>query len=566
MRYAGKGYREGWNLPQDSYENHPFELVVNLLPVLAYKNPSVVVKPRTVFGSPEQAAILQAVLKQWVHDVAFARVIREALYDFCFCFGVIGVGMEPVPGFENESPAPLRPIIKAIPPGRFFADPEALTFADTGFAGSVWVKNVEDLLGATKPDGTPMFDRQAVEAGASEEGIQQDAKDTNRDDIFADLEVRKGQMVGYEYWCRSNNMIYTLAFKRGGGAGPKEGWFLREPRVWAGSPVTGPFHMLGAYTVPGQLYPLSPLQVTADLVDEINAHAGMLRRQAGTAKRLIVTDSPTTADKIMKSPDGTVLTVPGFQKAEAVEFEGPNPANVEYLQMLRERLDRQSGISDMVRGNTTDITATEAQLASQYHNGRVRFLQSLVQEVCCAVLENVATAMYGSEEVAIPVSQGPVQGVFAGGASQGGTMGAMGRLEHQSVAIEPFSMEWTNEGLRQRQMAETIAQVYTLAPTMPTLPWVRHGAVMNDLLETINVPDGFRRYFDPAALQLGMQLQAVSMVQGVQQGAAETDATKAKAETTRNPPPKEGGGNKRPTPQSAMRSEAAMNGAANKSG
>lgn len=548
-RFAGKGYREGWKVAVDAYENHPFELVVNLLPVLAYKNPSVIVKPRSAFGNPAEAVALQMVLRQWVADVQFARVVRDALYDFCFCFGVLGVGLEGVPGHEMESPAPMRPTLRHIPPGRFFADPEAMKFSDTAFAGNVWVRNVEDLKQATNPDGSPVFDAKALEDLASDDGMAEDARDTGREDIFDGLEVRKGQMVGYEVWCRSNNMIYTLAFKRGG---RKEGQFIRDPRVWAGSADQGPYHLLGAYTVPGQLYPLSPLQVTADLVDEINAHAGMLRRQAGTAKRIIVADSTQTADKVTASPDGSVITIPGLNKVETVEFEGPNPANVEYLAMLRERLDRQSGISDMVRGNATgDPTATEAQLAAQYHNGRVRFLQSIVQEACVGMLENVAAVMYGSEEIAIPVQQDGMTGVFAGGQWPGS-----GSRESLAVSIEPYSMEWSNEGLRQRQMAETMKAVYEVAPLMPSLPWVKHQGVWNDILETINVPNGFARYFDPAALQLGMQISAVQSVQGVRQAAAEHDATKAKADSARNPPPKPGGG--KSIPKGTMRSEAGV--------
>lgn len=513
--------------------------MVNLLPVLAYKNPTVVVKPRTVFGTPQDAMALQGVMKQWVSDCEFARVVREALYDFCFCFGVLGVGLEPVPGHEEEVPCPLRPMLRHIPPGRFFADPEAISMAETAFMGHVWVKDVEELKSATDKDGQPIFDAAALEELASDDGIQDDARDTGREDIFSDLEVRKGQMVGYELWCRSNNMIYTLAFKRGGS---KEGRFLRQPRTWAGSSSQGPYHVLGAYTVPGQIYPLSPLNVTADLVDEINAHAGMLRRQAGTAKRLVVVDSTATADKISMSPDGSVLTVAGFQKAETLEFEGPNQANVEYMQFLRERLDRQSGISDMVRGNATgDPTATEAQLAAQYHNGRVRFLQSLVQESCVKVLENVATVMYNSEEVAMPVSQDGMQGVFAGGPWPGA---GIQRREHLDVSIEPYSMEWSNEGLRQRQAMDTFRSIYEVAPIMPQLPWVRHDATFDGLMETINVPAGFQKYFDPAALQVATQLAAVSMVQGALTPSAPPGGS--------GPPPK---GN--PKSEQAVRREAA---------
>ena len=536
----------------DAYENHPFELVVNLLPVLCYKNPSVVVKPRTVFGSPEDSVVLQGVMKQWVSDIEFARVVREALYEFCFCFGVIGIGLETIPGHEEEVPAPMRPIIRQIPAGRFFADSEAIGFSSAAFMGHVWVKEIEEIKGAMDANGRPLFDAAAVAEVAGDEGMQADAQDTLRADIFSDIEVRKGQMVGYEVWCRSNNMIYTLAFKRNG----RDGRFIREPREWVGSRTQGPYHMLGAYTVPNQLYPLSPLQVTADSVDEINAHAAMLKRQAGTAKRLIVVDATTTADKITTTPDGSVIVVPGFQKSDKLEFEGPNPANVEYLQFLRERLDRLSGISDMVRGNATgDPTATEAQLASQYHNGRVRFLQSIVQEACCALLANVAAVMYNSDEVAIPVSQGPVQGVFGGGA------GPMGKREHLSVTIEPFSMEYVNEGLRQRQTMDTMRMVYELAPIMPTTPWVKHQAPWNDLLEAINVPEGFNRYFDGATLAMGMQMSAI---QNVQQSVAETDATRAKAEAIRNPPPKPGGKPEPKPVKGSKGSEQGMRTAANR--
>lgn len=513
-KYAGKNYRDGWLTPQDTYENHAFEYITNMIPAWSYDNPACEVTTRVPGLMDEVVEAIKLALNQWVKEVQISKTLRSVAVDTCFAWGVCAVTLENVPGHQDEVPPPMWPAAHRILPTRFFIDPYATSLQDSRYMGHVWVRDKAELLAAVDEEtGMPLFNAAALEEISPDEGMAALNARELRQDTLSGLYLARNMVVGYEVWDRNTNMIYTLGYGR---STSKQGQFLRAPREFVGCPKHGPYHVFGIYSVPGQPYPLSPLQVTADLVDEIDAHAGQMKSQAASAKRLIITDTNQTADKITMSPDGTVITVPGFSKAETLEFDGPAKANLEYSAMLLGRLDRQSGLSDLVRGNVTgDPTATEASLASTYANIRTRYAQSVFREAVSDVLENAAYIMYTNPRVAffmaIETPMGPQTAAYSGGQWPGQEIA---RFEHLQIKIDPYSMEWVNEGLRQAQMAEVFDRVVNVGMAAPQLMLNGLNVVelLNDLGETINVKNMGEKYLNPALTQQAAMMQVNAMM------------------------------------------------------
>lgn len=532
-KYAGKSYREGWITPSDAYENHAFEYLTNMVPAWSYDNPAVEVKSRTPGMMDGVVTAIEQALNSWVKEVQISKVMRDIAVDVCFAFGVAAVTMEEVPGHEQEAEVPMWPVVRRVLPTRFFIDPYATSVREARFMGHVWVKERDELEGATDPEtGLPVFSKEVLDEMGTDEGMKEINENELRQDALSGLYLARNMVVGYEVWVRDSNTIYTLGY----GRDSTDGKNLRDPRPFVGCPKHGPYHVIGIYTVPGQVYPLSPLAVTADMVSELDAHAGQMKQQAGSAKRLIVVDSNVTADKITMTPDGNVIVVPGFKAADQIEFDGPAKANQEYSLLLRDRLDRLSGLSDLVRGQTTGDTATEASLASQYANVRTRYAQSIFREAVSDILENVAYVMYTDPRVAFFMSmdgpEGPMTVAYSGGEWPGQEMA---RFEHLRLSIDPYSMEWVNEGVRQRQMSEVFDRVMVVGMQAPQL--MMNGVdvvkMLDDLGETVNMKNLGTRYINAGMVQQAAMMQ-------VSAAAAQTDATVAGGEAKKAAPPIKG--------------------------
>lgn len=528
-KYAGKNYREGWLTPADTYENHAFEYITNMIPAWSYDNPAVEVKSRTPGMMDQVVDALEHALNAWVREVQISKVLRDIAVDTCFAWGVAAITLEQVPGHEDEPEVPMWPMCRRVLPTRFFIDPYATSVREARYMGHVWVKDKDELLQAVDPDtGLPLFDREFLESLGNDEGLKDINESELRQDALSGLYLARNMVVGYEVWVRESNTIFTLCY----GKDSRDGKQLREPRPFVGCPKHGPYHVMGIYTVPGQVYPLSPLAVTADQVAELDAHAGLMKQQAGSAKRLIVVDTNVTADKITMTPDGNVIVVPGYKAADTIEFDGPAKANQEYSLLLRERLDRISGLSDIVRGQTTGTdTATEASLASQYANVRTRYAQSIFRECVCDILENAAYIMYTDERVAFFMSvegpQGPMTVAYSGGQWPGQEVA---RFEHLQLSIDPYSMEWVSEGVKQRQMVEVFDRVVNVGMAAPQLMMngVDVTKLLDDLGETINMKNLGSRYINPALTQQAAMMQVAAT-------ASATAATTAKAEKPEPP-------------------------------
>jgi hypothetical protein len=524
-KYAGKNYREGWLVPSDTYENHAFEYITNMIPAWSYENPAVEVKSRTPGLMDQVVEAMQQALNSWVREVQISKVMRDVAVDTCFAWGVAAITMEQVPGHEDEPEPPMWPVVRRVLPTRFFLDPYATSVREARYMGHVWVKHRKDLEEAIDPDtGLPLFNKEVLDEMGNDEGIRDINEAELRQDALSGMYLAKGMVVGYEVWVRETNTIYTLGYGRDN----KDGKNLREPRPFVGCPKHGPYHVIGIYTVPGQAYPLSPLAVTADMVQELDAHAGQMKQQAGSAKRLIVVDSNVTADKISMTADGNVIVVPGYKAADTIEFDGPAKANLDYSLILRDRLDRISGLSDLVRGQVDgDATATESQLASQYANVRTRYAQSIFRESVSDILENAAYVMYTDPRVAFYMSietpAGPQTVAYSGGPWPGQDLA---RFEHLKLSIDPYSMEWVNEGVKQRQMAEVFDRVLLVGAQAPQLMMngLDVSRMLDDLGETVNMKGLGKRYLNPAMVQQAAMMQVAAQATATQAAGAEAQA------------------------------------------
>lgn len=535
-RYAGSNYRSDQQPEQSSIENHEFEFIVNTIPAVLATNPAVSVKSRRPVVQRELVQAMQHGINRWIKDIEFRDRIEPVLFDAFFKFGVMVVTMEPLPGHEHKDMPPLRPTLRRISPRMFFMDPQASGPKSARFMGHVFLRDRDDMLAAKNPNGSAKYDKEAIESLQGNDDGNDIIGETFLQDM--DLKVDRDQVIGAEIYVPEKGMIYTIGFTAQRDREKRETKFIRKPRKAFCHP-SGPYALFGFYIVPDQVYPLSPLCVTAESVEEANAHSEQIRRQASTARNLVLVDGTNSPllDAIKNFQDGTVASIPNFDRNAFAEVAigGPNPGQLDYVERLRERIDRRSGLTDIQRGQVSgDATATEAQLAAAAASGRVRYMQGLVRNSVKEILNKVGWLMFNSDSIAFPVSKEKSEKLvfeqnidgtagikidgdeeqdeyFFGGIQPGQEDFNYFDLE---LEIDPYSMEQVDEAVLQKRMEIATVTVSKFAPLMLQFPFVNWPELLDDYFQALNIPDG-RKYIN---FELLAQILKTQFSPGAPQG------------------------------------------------
>jgi hypothetical protein len=102
----------------------------------------------------------------------------------------------------------------------------------------------------------------------------------------------------------------------------------------------------------------------------------------------------------------------------------------------------------------------------------------------------------------------------------------LARFEHLKLSIDPYSMEWVNEGVKQRQMAEVFDRVLLVGAQAPQLMMngLDVSRMLDDLGETVNMKGLGKRYLNPAMTQQAAMMQVAAQATATQAAGAEAQA------------------------------------------
>jgi hypothetical protein len=521
--FAGPRFRTDWTPDSEQHENHAFEWVTNMVPNLVFTNPQVEIKSDELEPEHPVLKATEAGLNAWIRAVNLADVLDEVAVDLQFDFGVLLITLESVPSPDGSAyqfsdmpsalmpqPPYLRPRCYRLSPRRFFMDPQATSRRHPRYMGHDSIEDKQALIDAKKLDGEARYDEAAIKSLAADDMV---------DDALNKLgqhpgthRVTRNQIVVREIYVPETGMIYTLAASgpTAGSDTKPEAKFIRKPRPYVG-PVTGPYVLFGLHIIPDQLYPLPPLAPVNDLMEEINAHSGQASEDAGAAKKLIVTDGdPKLTKAITSEASGTVVSIPQFSgRAQAVEIGGVSQGTMDYIQFLRDRLDRISGITDAVSGNITGATAEEIHTAQANRNVRIRKAQSRFRSCVVDALRVVLFHLWHNPRVVFPVQITDEKtgqafvGEFRGGP---GPDGDPLSYEALRVEIEPYSMEAVDQAVLQMRMEKAVVQVMGSAQNMVMQPWIRWRQLVDDQFEVLNIKGGGGRYINWDMLTMAQQM------------------------------------------------------------
>ncbi len=524
--YTGSFYREGVGPEIESHENHAFDLMVNTLPAMSFYNPKVYIKSRRPRVHREIAQSSKHGMNRWISDVNLSEILDEIALDMLIGYGVALVTLEPLPGYEADDIPPLRPRVSRISPYRFIQDPQALSERETRYKGHRWTRDKEDLMRATRLNPRTgrkeaVFNRELLRSLTEDTSGGLGQRDRNLFNTSQpQTQIPRSQVSGYELFVPEDGMIYTMAQEA---ASDKFGW-LRPPRKAFGPPW-GPYILFGLYWVPESPWPLSPLNVSAALADELNAHLDQISEQADSARQVTIMqggEQDAGVQTVKNARNGDVISVPGFDASmiQVITVGGPSVEQMAYADRLRARIDRKTGMPEFIRGNVAGATATENTLAQGASDKRSKFMQLRFRRKVKKLLETALWYMTESENVVFPVpitedqpdnpefaefsagGKNEKDGLFIGGHQPGQDF----NFFDLELEIEPMSMEYVDQSVLQRRADEVFAWLTQSSQLMVQTPWLNWPLLAEKYFESRNIPDG-RRFINWAMVQRMIGLQ-----------------------------------------------------------
>ncbi len=497
-RFVGNHWRDDVR-GEPAPENIIYDFMAVMLPQLIFENPRVTVTAHRAVTQDEVAGWMQDYLNFWIQTDHIKDVIELVCIDMLFGFGVAGV-------CAYDDNGTLRPRIFRVAPESFVMDPQCKQAAQAKLLGHRYQLTRAELENDPTVDQDLVQRLQADDStdyGGGEKPPLARTGDWQRRDLY----------TLYDLYLPDDGKVCTISQSRSG-----DGEWVRPPTEYIGH-KSGPYVLFGVYPVPSNPFPMSPIMAMGDEEEELNAHATALAEEAASAKSLILVDSnvPGAKSRIEQAPTGSVLSIAGLTRdgVTTVNVGGANAARAQYVQLLRQRVDRYNGMSDSRRGLTSGATATEVNVAEAASDARTEFIHNKLRDGVKAAITRAAWFPFHRREAVQAISWIDRQtgqkreGIFYGGVHEGQEQQAW---EQFSLEIEPYSMRRVDPAFKSAQ-ANTVMQIaMAIAPAMRNFPEIDWRAVLQMLGEANNVPNLADKLLRQDVLaQMSAQQQAAGM-------------------------------------------------------
>ena len=507
----------------ESHENHYADYVTTVGPKVAYYDPDVDIQSRRPVAHKLIVESLLHGCRRWIHDVRLIETLKIILLDTFFDFGVGVMALEAIPGNEGKERPPMRPNLTRISPRRYFCDPQALGYHSRRFEGHLSTKDVDDMMRARTRDGRRVYDpeviRKLANAGTDE---LRDKIDLKRMGIEV---VDRDQVVVAECYLPDDRLIYTLGWS------DSETGFLRPPRK-AFCPPWGPYTMFGVYLVPDQIYPLAPLAIPQALLEEINAQISENARLADQAASFHIVIAPNAKTPMLyrKARNGDIIHQPGFDATQVatIHREGPSRERLDYVDRLRERLDRKTGLTEVQRGNISgDPTAFEVGTAQAASDVRTRFISTqfglgverVMETACWYLTYGISVVFSVPVPPSIDAEGGPIQGLWASqsdkqmvdGEFYGGLQDDQEDFDFYDleIRVDVNSMKMEDNAVERGQWLQFTTWLTGAAAQMLQTPWLDWPTILDMTGDRFNIPNARELVNFPMLVQMiGVQMAA----------------------------------------------------------
>jgi hypothetical protein len=523
-RFHGPAHRTIDGPSDTDFENHAHAWLSNFLPALSSGNPRV--RAKTPRGGPAAAfakATELAVNRNFeLTDVK--RTIEQLATDWAFKYCVAITTPVPVKGTRGSDPL-YRPQTRRLSLEDYVWDSIAKQHDDRRFEGHRLRRDKDSLLEEAIEHPERGWNTTAIRA-LTEDRTREDQRQRARQ------LVKRGEVEFWEIWI-AEEVLDEAVDVNGNAYQPSEdegfvgtiytvteqsGEFLRAPRPFWG-PRDGPYTFNGYLYVPDDVVPLAPLVATAPQTEMLNAAMAsaikaIMNYKVGVG---VSSQTPDLEKKINQFLDQGVFTVDALDditKAMAkIEMGGLTPQHLTMLQTLRMLVEKSSGLTEQMQGQTssTGTTATEASIAQMGSGNRrggmtEKFLGGTIRPIAKkeahyltmdprsrTQLPLLAEGMFVDPKTGQPIEMP----VLAGGPEHGSF------LDEMDIEIDPVSTRYPSEMLEAERAASWEQFLFTAAPMIPQMPYLDWGLIFSNKAEQLGNPALARTIDLPRAMLMG---------------------------------------------------------------
>lgn len=463
-------------------ENHAYQWVTTTMPQKVFDNPGWMVSTRKA-KYQAHARMIEEFLNRWNVANDFQQFLSDGpARDMDFAMGIALVKFKDwKSGFkaeDGEEPfvRDLMPTVERVSPEAFIWDPGADCQEKAMYMGHRTVWDRDELMRVA-----------GEEEGWDKAAIEDACKYTGEEDIERArkmLGLDRDEVVTWEIWCRGHGIVtlFDPACQR------KTGKFPREKRDFYG-PECGPYALFRGEKVPEKFFPLPPLVAVQGQSKDFNAVSNAVTREIEAFKEFIVTNDQKLANKIA-TDDTLHVYHSATAKAEnlwAGKVGGLSNEMMAAFEFKRQRLDSNSGMTEAQRGQTqTGATATADTIANTAAQLRMSGVKRSVEIGVERIGYLVSWYAFHEAQVAMYMGEGPDgEAVWF----RGGPMDEDDSFDNYDLSIKAYSMERPSEAQRATKVQFYTQVLPNLAMVMPQTPHVDWGFVLDQIGDSMGIPD-----------------------------------------------------------------------------
>lgn len=467
-RYVGRHWSE------DGYQAKTHVNLIALWASILGRN-LIAQNPRIMLSVFErQTKPVVAAMETWINkeivDIRFANTMKRVVMDALFSFGCLKVGL--------ASPADAAAVTWHLEAGQPFAervdlddfvcDMRARDFNEVSYIGHrirVPLDTVKDSKlynrKVTK-NLSPAEDELFNEYGDERIGVLGKGFYGSTTEGFEDM------VDLWEVYLPRHKLVVTLEASQLVTAQPVGGGGLDScVRVqnWLGRD-SGPYHILGLGTVPGNLIPKAPVQDLIDLHDLINNIYRKLGDQAERQKELLLIQGGADADgsRVQQASDGEVIRCDNPDKLKVASFGMPNQNIYSLVEGLRTLFSWAAGNLDMMGGlSPQSKTLGQDKMLEMNASRSVSDMQDTTVNFVVEAVKSLTWYWWHHPTNHMNVEQ-PVPGTSLKIPRTVTPQQRQGPMP--DVAIDPYSLQHQTPQMRQAALDAVFQQIVPLMPLL----------------------------------------------------------------------------------------------------
>lgn len=342
------------------------------------------------------AEMLRMALDYLCNGIDLHETIEEVVLDAIFGFGIVKVGINAATNLKGFSDDGGQPFAERVSQDDFVFDTTAESWKKCQFVGNRFTVDAEAARKSKLYKNLDKIDLAGY--GTTLRSGDRPASDLSTDRSAQDASKYRERFIFWEIWLPYERKIVTM----------DEGLeHVLKEQDWTG-PDDGPYIILRFGKVPGNICPLAPAAVWADMHMFIQRVWHKICNQADRQKTLtaFAGGSKEDAERVRNGQDGETIHVQDIRNVQEVRYGGPDAQMLALATGLDPVFSRIAGNLDVAGGlSPMGQTATQDAILNQNSGTRFEKMADSVTLFVGRIMKHLAWWMWTDPYIDLPLAK-----------------------------------------------------------------------------------------------------------------------------------------------------------------